>query len=276
MTHHTHDASIATDRNHGESNGAGEAQMSRRAALGAAGLLGAGALFGGASRASGSTLASARSAMLADGLGWNKAKGEYELPPLPYAYDALAPQIDEQTMRIHHTKHHQGYVNGLNAALKKLRDIREGTGDIGLIKHWSREVSFHGSGHINHTMFWASMAPAGKGGGGYPSDALAERIDRDFGTFEQFAAHFKAAAKSVEGSGWGWLVFEPVAGRLLVIQGEKQQDMMMTGVVPLLGVDVWEHAYYLNYQNNRGDYLDAFMKIINWSEVARRYEAAIV
>lgn len=239
--------------------------MSRRAAIGAAGALGAGVLFGGSA-----------SARVADGgtLGWNNATGEYELPDLPYAYDALAPHIDEQTMRIHHGKHHAGYIRGLNRALKALRDIREGSGDVGLIKHWSREVSFHGSGHVNHAMFWAGMAPEGAGGGGFPEGALAARIERDFGTFEQFAAHFKAASKSVEGSGWGWLVWEPVAGRLLVIQGEKQQDMMMTGVVPLLGVDVWEHAYYLRYQNRRADYLDAFMRVINWAEIGRRFAAA--
>lgn len=253
--------------------------LSRRSALGMAGLVGAGALLAGVREASGSGVASGAAA--AAGVagaalpGWNPATGAYELPPLPYGYDALAPHIDEATMRIHHTKHHQGYVNGLNRALKNLRDIREGSGDIGLMKHWSRELSFHGSGHVNHTMFWTGMAPSDNGGGGYPEGMLGARIDRDFGTFEQFAAHFKAAAKSVEGSGWGWLVYEPIAGKLLVIQGEKQQDMMMTGVVPLLGVDVWEHAYYLNYQNRRGDYLDAFMKVINWPEISRRYAAVI-
>ena len=247
--------------------------LSRRAALGTAAAAGVGALLTGSARAS--AQGSADGGGSGGSLGWNAAKGEYELPPLPYGYDALEPHIDEQTMRIHHGKHHQGYVNGLNRALKNLREIREGSGDVGLIKHWSRELSFHGSGHVNHTMFWEGMAPAGDGGGGYPEGDLAERIGRDFGTFEQFAGHFKAAAKAVEGSGWGWLVYEPTAGKLLVIQGEKQQDMMMTGVVPLLGVDVWEHAYYLEYQNERGKYLDAFMNVINWQEIARRYEAAI-
>lgn len=217
----------------------------------------------------------ARAAALSTGdLGWDAAKGEYTLEPLPYGYDALEPFIDEQTMRIHHGKHHAGYVRGLNTALVKLREIREGGGDVALVKHWSREVSFHGSGHVNHALFWAGMAPAGQGGGGYPDGPLAERIERDFGTFEQFVAHFKAASNSVEGSGWGWLVLDPVSRRLLVIQGEKQQDMMMTGVIPLLGVDVWEHAYYLKYQNRRGEYIDAFMNVINWGEIARRYTAA--
>jgi len=251
--------------------------LSRRAALGTAAAAGVGALLTGSARGAGqgSSVGGSSGGASAAGLGWNAAKGEYEVPPLPYGYDALEPHIDEQTMRIHHDKHHQGYVNGLNKAMKKLQEIRDGDADAGLIKHWSRELSFHGSGHVNHAMMWESMAPAGAGGGGYAEGKLAERIVRDFGSFEQMAAQFKAAAKAVEGSGWGWLVYEPTAGKLLVIQGEKQQDMMMTGVVPLLGVDVWEHAYYLKYQNRRGDYLDAFMNVVNWSVVGRRYEAAI-
>ena len=256
--------------------------LTRRAALGTAAAAGVGALVAGAARGAqdgssggGSSGGSSGGGASAAGPGWNAAKGEYELPPLPYGYDALEPHIDEQTMRIHHGKHHQGYVNGLNKAMKKLQEIRDGDADAGLIKHWSRELSFHGAGHVNHTMLWESMAPAGEGGGGYAEGKLAERILRDFCSFEQMAAQFKAAAKAVEGSGWGWLVYEPTAGKLLVIQGEKQQDMMMTGVVPLLGVDVWEHAYYLKYQNERGKYLDAFMNVINWQEIARRYHAAI-
>lgn len=243
-------------------------RFDRRAALGSIGALaGAGALA--------SFAAPARAASLAPGaLGWDAATGEYTLAPLPYAPDALEPFIDAETMRIHHGRHHAGYVRGLNTALTKLREIREGGGDPALVKHWSREVSFHGSGHINHALFWTGMAPAGSGGGGYPEGPLAQRIERDFGSFEQFVAHFKAAANTVEGSGWGWLVHDPVSGRLLIIQGEKQQDLMMTGVMPLLGVDVWEHAYYLKYQNRRGDYLDAFMQIIHWPEIARRYRDA--
>jgi Fe-Mn family superoxide dismutase len=243
-------------------------RVDRRAALGSIG-----ALAGGAALAS--LAGPARGAVLEPAaLGFDATTGEYTLAPLPYEPDALEPFIDAETMRIHHGRHHAGYVRGLNTALTKLREIREGGGDVALVKHWSRELSFHGSGHINHALFWTGMAPAGSGGGGYPEGPLAQRLERDFGSFEQFVAHFKAAANSVEGSGWGWLVHDPVSGRLLVIQGEKQQNLMMTGVVPLLGVDVWEHAYYLKYQNRRGDYLDAFMKIIHWPEIARRYRAA--
>ncbi|MEO1512331.1 MAG: superoxide dismutase, partial [Planctomycetota bacterium] len=209
--------------------------MDRRTALlGLGGLAGAGTLLAGGS-ASASVLSQ-------PSLGFDRATGEYALPELPYAYDALEPHLDAQTMEIHHARHHAGYVRGLNRAVRALRDIREGRGEIGLVKHWSREVSFHGSGHVNHTLFWFGMKPESDGGGGFPSGRLAEQIDRDFGSFAQFAAHFKAASAAVEGSGWGWLVWDPIGRSLLVIQGEKQQDMMMTGVVPLLGVDVWEHA----------------------------------
>jgi len=209
------------------------------------------------------------------GPGYDPSTGEYVLPELPYPYDALEPHIDAQTMEIHHSKHHAGYVRGLNNALGQLRAIREGSGDVGLVKHWSRELSFHGSGHVNHTLFFLGMKPPGEGGGGFPTGALSEQIDRDFGGYAMFSAHFKAAAGAVEGSGWGWLVWEPIARRLLVIEGEKQQNLMLTGVVPLMGVDVWEHAYYLNYQNRRGDYIDAFMRVIDWNEIGARFEAAV-
>ena len=218
---------------------------------------------------------SARRALLTPAeLGWDAAKGEYTLPELPYAYNALEPHLDAQTMEIHHSKHHAGYVKGLNTALAKLAEIRAGSGDTSLIKHWSRELSFHGSGHVNHSIFWVTMAPKSSGGGAEPTGVLADAIARDFGSFAAFAAHFRSAANAVEGSGWAWLVHEPTANRLLVLQGEKQQDMMMTGVTPLMGVDVWEHAYYLRYQNRRAEYVDAFMNVINWPRVARHLEIA--
>jgi len=198
-------------------------------------------------------------------LGWDAQKKEYTLPPLPYAYDALEPHIDEQTMRLHHDKHHAGYVRGLNRALAALAGIRSGEVDASLIKHWSRELSFHGSGHVNHLLFWAGMAPAGEGGGGEPTGALAEAIARDFGSFQAFTAQFQAAAGAVEGSGWAWLVHEPLADRLMVIQMEKHQDLTVSGVNPILGIDVWEHAYYLRYQNRRKAYVKAFSNVINWT-----------
>ncbi|MAY73297.1 MAG: superoxide dismutase [Phycisphaerae bacterium] len=217
------------------------------------------------------SFAGSRAALSADQLGWDESKSEYTLPPLPYEPGALEPHIDEQTMSIHHDKHHAGYVKGLNKALGELEGIRTGSADPGLIKHWSRELAFNGSGHVNHTLFWTGMAPSSDGGGGRPGGALGERIDQDFGSFSQFVAHFKGASKAVEGSGWGWLVYEPIARRLMVIQMEKHQDLTVSGVSPLLGIDVWEHAYYLKYQNKRADYVDAFMNVVNWPEIERRF-----
>jgi superoxide dismutase, Fe-Mn family len=258
--------------------------LSRRAAIGTLGALGLGAVASGAQPSPGGgrprpgrtgSRAGASALLTAEELGYDAEKGRYTLPDLPYDHDALEPAIDAQTMQIHHGKHHQGYVNGLNKALDELEKIRSGDGDAGLIKHWSRELSFHGSGHVNHALFWQTMAPTGNGGGGEPSGPIARLINRDFGGFDGFKTHFTAASNAVEGSGWGWLVYEPTAARLMIIQGEKQQDMMMTGVVPLLGIDVWEHAYYLKYQNNRGDYVKAFFDIINWSKVNELLQRAM-
>lgn len=211
----------------------------------------------------------------ADDLGFDRATGEYVLPPLPYATEALEPHLDAATMAVHHGKHHAAYVAGLNKAVKELARIRDGQGDPAYVKHWSRELAFHGAGHVNHALLWLTLAPAGSGGGGVPGGALGSAIDRDFGSFERFVAHFKAAAGAVEGSGWAWLVHEPVSSRLLVLQVEKQQDMMLPGVAPLLGVDVWEHAYYLKYQNRRAEYVNAFMNVIHWAKVAEFYDRAI-
>lgn len=197
---------------------------------------------------------------------------KYELPPLPYAYDALEPHIDEQTMRLHHDKHHLSYVNGLNAALDKLAAARE-AGDFALIKHWSREAAFHGSGHFLHSIFWPNMAPAGSGSR-EPSGDLAAQIAKDFGSFDAFKAQFSAAAGAVEGSGWALLVWEPNAGQLEVLTAEKHQNLTQWGVVPLLVLDVWEHAYYLKYQNNRGAYVTAWWNVVNWADVAERFAAA--
>lgn len=206
-------------------------------------------------------------------LGFDEKTKEYTLPDLPYDYDALAPHIDVITMTIHHTKHHAGYVKGLNNALKQLESIRNGA-DASTLQHWQRQLSFHAGGHINHSLFWTGMAPSNNGGGGTPSGTLAKAIERDFGSFDRFSNQFQNAAKSVEGSGWGWLIYEPMSNRLLITQMQNQQDMMFAGAIPLLGVDVWEHAYYLTYQNRRADYIAEFMKVINWKEVQRRYDAA--
>ena len=194
----------------------------------------------------------------------------YELPPLPYAYDALEPHIDEQTMHLHHDLHHKGYVDGLNKALDMLDAARQ-SGDYGLVKHWEREAAFHGSGHFLHSIFWENMGP---GKGGEPQGALRQQIEKDFGSFEAMKKQFSAAAVAVEGSGWAMLVWEPSAGQLEILTAEKHQNLTQWGVVPLLVLDVWEHAYYLKYQNKRAAYVDAFWNVVNWDDVGKRLASA--
>jgi Fe-Mn family superoxide dismutase len=204
--------------------------------------------------------------------GYDFDQQQYVLPELPYAYDALEPAIDEQTMRIHHDKHHQGYVNGLNSALAKLANARD-AGDFDRIRSLSRSVAFNGGGHTLHTLFWNNMAP--QGDRGQPSGDLAVAIMQQFGGIPQLKAHFIAAAANVEGSGWGLLGVDLISKQLLVLQGENQQKLTTWGFVPILVCDVWEHAYYLKYQNRRKAYVEAFWGVINWLEVARRYDAAM-
>jgi Fe-Mn family superoxide dismutase len=205
--------------------------------------------------------------------GYDEAAGKYTLPPLPYAYDALEPAIDKETMGLHHDKHHLAYVNGLNSALGKLAEARK-SGDYGLVKHWSREIAFHGSGHFLHTMFWFNMAAPGKGGGGEPTGELAAAIVKWFGSVDDFRKQFTAASNQVEGGGWGLLCYEPHAKGLMILSCEKQQDLTQWGVTPLLGCDVWEHAYYLKYQNRRSDYVKAWWDVVNWANVLENYKAA--
>ncbi len=197
--------------------------------------------------------------------------GNYILPALPYDYAALEPHIDEATMRLHHDKHHLAYVNGMNAALKALAQAREAN-NFDLVAYHSTQLSFHGAGHLMHAIFWQNMAPKG---GGEPKGKLANAIERDFGSFTAFKAHFIAATTKVEGSGWGVLGFDPYGKKLLVVQVEKHQNLFTAGLVPLLVLDVWEHAYYLKYQNKRADYVTAFFNVINWENVAQRYAAAL-
>lgn len=196
---------------------------------------------------------------------------KHTLPPLPYAYNALEPEMDEQTVRLHHDKHHQAYVDGLNKAEEELEKARQ-AGDFALVKHWSREVAFHGSGHILHSLFWQNLSPQG---GGQPQGDLAAAIQRDFGSFEAFQAQMTAATVAVEGSGWGVLAYNPLWDRLVILQAEKHQDLTQWGVVPLLVIDVWEHAYYLKYQNRRADFVKAIWNKVNWQDVAARYANAL-
>jgi Fe-Mn family superoxide dismutase len=192
---------------------------------------------------------------------------EHALPPLPYAYDALEPYIDATTMALHHGKHHAAYVTGLNAAEAALAKARADN-DFSLVQHWSKRAAFNGGGHFLHSMFWKVMAPPSDGGGGEPDGALRERINRDFGSFNAFKNHFSAAAAQVEGSGWALLHYRPEDDRLIILQAENQHKLSAWGAWPILGIDVWEHAYYLNYQNRRADYVDAWWNLVNWNQVA--------
>jgi Fe-Mn family superoxide dismutase len=195
--------------------------------------------------------------------------GEYRLPPLPYAYNALEPLYDEQTLRIHHDKHHAGYVKGLNNTLQKLDTARK-TNDYSSIQALSRQLAFNASGHVLHTLFWHSMSPDKP-----PMPAgLADALTGSFGSVQNAQSQFAAATKAVEGSGWGILVYEPIADQLLILQCEKHQNLTMWNTVPLLVSDVWEHAYYLQYQNNRASWVDNFMKLANWPFAAARLEQA--
>jgi Fe-Mn family superoxide dismutase len=200
---------------------------------------------------------------------------EYKLPPLPYPDDALEPHIDAQTMKLHHDKHHAAYVKGLNEAIAKLDAARQGgAGSAGLdtIREWTDSLAFNGSGHALHVVFWENMK---KGGGGEAKGNVGKQIAADFGSFANFQAHFSTASKKVQGSGWGILAWEPLAARLIVLGAEKHQNLTMFGCVPLLVLDVWEHAYYLKYQNNRGGYVDAFWNVVNWDNVESRLTAAM-
>ncbi len=192
--------------------------------------------------------------------------GEHVLPPLPYDVNALEPFIDGMTMGLHHSKHHQAYVSGLNAAEKALATARQNN-DFALIQHWSRQAAFHGGGHWLHSMFWKVMAGKADGGGGEPSGALADAIKDSFGSFGAFKAQFSAAAKTVEGSGWALLHYRPADQRLIVLQAENQQKLTSWGATPIMGIDVWEHAYYLRYMNNRAAYVDNWWNVVNWKQV---------
>jgi Fe-Mn family superoxide dismutase len=194
--------------------------------------------------------------------------GGHQLPDLPYAYDALEPVIDEKTLRLHHDKHHAGYVRGLNNAEMKLAEFRK-SGDFSLIKHWERELAFHGSGHILHTLYWTNMS---SDGGGSPKGILSRAIVKEFGNLENFKKHLVAATRSVEGSGWGIFGYHSVFKKLVILQEEKHQDLTQWGLIPLLVIDVWEHAYYLKYQNRRAEYIEAFFDVINWPGIGKRFE----
>lgn len=200
----------------------------------------------------------------------------HQLPALPYAFDALEPHIDAMTMEIHHGRHHATYVNNLNAALEghadlQAKSVEELISNLDAVPESIRTaVRNNGGGHANHTLFWQILSP---NGGGAPSGKLADAINAVFGSFDNFKAEFTKAAATRFGSGWAWLIVDN--GKLAVTSTPNQDSPLMEGKTPILGLDVWEHAYYLKYQNKRPDYIAAFWNVVNWDEVAKRYDEAV-
>jgi superoxide dismutase, Fe-Mn family len=194
----------------------------------------------------------------------------YTLPKLPYEYKALAPYISEEQLTLHYTKHHQAYVTGANAILEKLDKARKDNADIDM-KATLKELSFHIGGYRLHSLFWENMAPAGKGGGGLPKSELAKAIDAEFGKFDRFKKEFTQAASSVEGSGWAVLTHCMKTNRLLIMQLEKHNVNLVPGYRILMALDVWEHAYYLDYKNDRAKFIEGFWNLVKWDEVNTRF-----
>lgn len=196
-----------------------------------------------------------------------------ELPKLPYELDALEPVISKEIMTLHYLKHHQAYVNNFNDAVKKLAEAIEKS-DLAAITSLLQAVKFNGGGHINHSIFWTNLAPQGKGGGVLPEGKLLRAIDQSFGSVKNLIDLMSAKATALQGSGWAWLGYDKAAHSLRVETCDNQDPLSLKGLVPLLGIDVWEHAYYLQYKNVRGDYVKAIWEIVNWKNVAERFEQA--
>jgi len=197
----------------------------------------------------------------------------YSLPKLPYDYKALVPYISEEQLTLHHTKHHQAYVTGANTIFEKFDKARKEKTDFD-IKATVKELSFHIGGYKLHNLFWQNLAPAGKGGGGLPTGDLAKAIDAEFGGFDRFRKEYSTAATGVEGSGWAALSYCKGTGRPLIMQVEKHNANVYPGYPILMVLDVWEHAYYLDYRNDRAKFVEAFWNIVNWDEVGKRLAAA--
>lgn len=195
---------------------------------------------------------------------------KYELPDLPYDYAALEPHISARIMELHHDKHHATYVAGANTALEQLAEARA-KGEFGNIPKLSKDLAFHLGGHTNHSIFWNNLSPEG---GDKPEGELAAALDDAFGSFDAFRGHFGAAALSLQGSGWAVLAYEPLGGNVVIEQLYDQQGNVPVGTIPLLMLDMWEHAFYLDYVNVKADYVKAFWNIVNWADVAARLDAA--
>src|SRR6187402_3278950 len=195
---------------------------------------------------------------------------DYTLPDLPYDYSALEPSISGAIMELHHSKHHQAYVTGANTALEQLAEARD-SGNLANVNKLEKDLAFNLGGHVNHSIFWTNLSPDG---GDKPTGDLASAIDDQFGSFDKFVAHFTAVALGVQGSGWAILGYDSIGKNLAVFQLFDQQGNIPLGLVPLLTLDVWEHAYYLDYKNVRADYVKAFWNIANWENVADRLATA--
>ena len=195
----------------------------------------------------------------------------YTLPELPYDYAALEPHISGRIMELHHDKHHAAYVAGANAALEALTAARD-AGDLGAVNLWEKNLAFNLGGHTNHSVFWKNLSP---NGGGRPEGELAEAIKASFGSFEKFQAHFTATALGIQGSGWAVLAYDSISGKLVVFQLFDQQGNVPVGTIPLFMVDMWEHAFYLDYLNVKADYVKAIWNIVNWQDVSERLQAAV-
>jgi Fe-Mn family superoxide dismutase len=186
--------------------------------------------------------------------------GLYQTPPLPYPYEALEPYIDKETMRLHHDIHFESYTKGLNEALGELENARA-KNDFKYLKHHEDQLAFHGSGYVLHALFFEQMAPSNPNG---PSQTLKNRLSLHFGSFEAFQNHFFTAAMQVQGSGWAILGYQPMGQKLIILQAEKHQNLTQWGIIPVLAIDVWEHAYYLKYQNKRAEYVKNWWNIVDW------------
>ncbi len=198
----------------------------------------------------------------------------FVLPDLPYKYKDLAPHISEEQLTIHHSKHHMAYVNGANAIFTKLDNARKAGTDLDL-KAELKALSFNIGGHVLHSIFWKNMAPAGKGGGGKPANPLMGALEKEFGSFDRFKKEFTMAANSVEGSGWAGLTHNKMTGRPLIVQIEKHNTNLYPNHKVLMVLDVFEHAYYIDYKNDRAKFVEAFWNIVNWNEINKRYQKAI-
>ncbi|HEY2810945.1 MAG TPA: Fe-Mn family superoxide dismutase [Rhabdochlamydiaceae bacterium] len=197
----------------------------------------------------------------------------YKLPDLPYDFSALEPVISGEIMQLHYSKHHNGYVANLNTALEKFFNTQR-EGDLSSVTACLQAIKFNGGGHINHSIFWTNLAPAGKGGGEPPQGALAHEIQKEFGSLDKLIEKFSALSVAIQGSGWGWLGWDKALSRLVLASCANQDPLSTLGYIPLLGIDVWEHAYYLQYKNVRADYVKNIWKIVHWKNVEERFNHA--